>query len=143
MAGYRTIFLALCALVALAGAALGLASAIGSGPAWDDALEIKVMNAEIQVGATLGLDYAEAKAAYGDTNRGHVHYGVAMQYAAHAITSWLDGSPWTTPEAPTVRNVTVRHVLTMIVALIGVGVLSITAAFISGVWNWALPSPPC
>ncbi len=128
----RPIFLTLCVLVALAGAALGVASALKSGPAWDDALEISVMNREIGVGAIPGLTYDEAKANYGNTHRGHVFYGVGVQYAAHAITSWLNGTPWTSAEPPTVENIAVRHLLTMLIALVGAAILAVTAALVSG-----------
>jgi hypothetical protein len=133
MAGYlRAIFLTLCTLVALTGAALGLASALQSGPAWDDALEISVMNRELKVGSTPGLTYEEAKTAYGETYRGHVFYGVAVQYAAHAITSWRNGTPWAAAEPPSVKNVAVRHLLTMLIALVGAAILAVTAALLSG-----------
>ena len=42
----NSIFMALCALLILAGAYLGIAGAFHSGPGWDDASEINIMNSE-------------------------------------------------------------------------------------------------
>ena len=125
-----SVFALVCAFVIAAGALVGVMTALNTGPGWDDPLEIDVMNKELKVEATPGLSYEDAKAVYGNTHPGHVYYGVVMQYAAHTITSLLRGTPWLSAETSSVRNITVRHVLTLLLAFIGAGALAATAGIV-------------
>jgi hypothetical protein len=128
---YRKAVIALCIVVSLVCAGLGLQTALKAGPIWDDPTTVAMMGVLVQIGIHPEQSYEAGKSwIEGVGERGAGFYGAVTQFLAHWLETVATGESWLTVTY-SVSAIMWRHVVCFIFTLCSILALFHTVSRIS------------
>lgn len=137
-ASYRNAVMLLCVLVAFVCAVVGLETSLKAGPIWDDPTTISMMTVLVEISKHPEQSYEAGKSwIEGTGDRGAGYYGVVTQYAAHALETIANGTPWY-QITYSADAIVWRHVVCFIYTMIMVSALYFTVGIISRSWRFGI-----
>ena len=133
---YRKVIVALCIVVSIVCAGVGLATAIKAGPIWDDPTTISMMSALVGIGTHPEQSYEAGKSwIEGTGGVGAGFYGAVTQFLAHWLETVVTGESWLTVTY-SVSAIMWRHVVCFVFTLFSILALLQTVATISRSWTF-------
>jgi hypothetical protein len=133
---YRKAVVAVCVLVSIVAASLGLRTALTAGPIWDDPTTINMMTILVAMGTQPNQSYEAGTALLEEAaESGAGYYGVATQFMAHGLETIANGESWY-KITYSVEAIRWRHLICFLLTMCCTGALFLTVAVVSG--NWIL-----